>query len=62
MATRIDDRYGLNKAARLQAKREKALAEKRKLEAQPLDALFPYETVDFDAGFFGVESSGKDEG
>lgn len=59
MATRIDERYGANKSARLAAKREAAAAEKRKLEVQPLDTPFPYEPVGFDQEFFGAESSVK---
>ena len=62
MATRIDQRYGLNKLARLQAKRDAAEAAKQKLAVQPLDTPFPYEPVAFDPLFFGVESSLKDEG
>ena len=44
--------FGLNKLARLQAKRKQAAKNKEPL---PLNPDFPYEPAGFDAAFFGIE-------
>jgi hypothetical protein len=47
------DEFGLNKTARLQARR----ADRQKKDAPlPLNPPFPYEVIAFDPVFFGVES------
>lgn len=46
--------YGLNKAARLQARREEIAEEN---EPAPLEPDFPYQVLPFDPLFFGVDDS-----
>lgn len=46
--------YGLNKAARLQAKRDEKAAED---EPPPLEPDFPYQVQPFDPLFFGIDQS-----
>lgn len=46
--------YGLNKAARLKAKREEKAKED---EAPPLEPDFPYDVLPFDPLFFRVDES-----
>jgi hypothetical protein len=54
------DNFGLNKLARLQAKRKEAAKNKEPL---PLNPDFPYGVVGFDIAFFGIkEWSDEKEG
>jgi hypothetical protein len=50
--------FGLNKLARLQAKRKQAAKNKEPL---PLNPDFPYEPVGFDAAFFDVKEWSDEE-
>ncbi len=46
-----EDSYGLDKAARLEAKEAEDIERPMRLEPE-----FPFELVAFDPGFFGLES------
>ncbi len=55
----VEEKYGLNKAARLAAKRQTAAKAKEKVVLK-LDPDFPFDPIPFDFSFFRAEPSEAD--